>query len=183
MAATNASVSSFLANFRGGGARPNRYEVILTFPAGIPLGLVASQKIAFTCSAAAIPSSNMGVVNAPFMGREVKLPGDKTFDDWTVQIMLDNDWLGRRVFERWHDMLLGFESNTASPGMLNPVNAYAKAIINQLDRADNVVATYEIEGMFPSQVGEITLGYDQNDQVMLQPVTFAVNNWRSRDIA
>lgn len=174
-----ASVYDFLANFRGGGARPNRYEVILTFPQGVPNAVAAATKIGFTCTAATIPSSNMGVIDVPYMGRQVKVPGDKIFDDWSVSVLIDNDFLGRSVFERWHDMLLGFRSNVAQPQMVNPINAYARAIVNQLDRADNVIHTYEVEGMFPSQVGEITLGYDQNDQIMLQPVTFAINGWSS----
>lgn len=174
-----ASVYDFLANFRGGGARPNRYRVTLTFPPGVPQSIAASTKISFTCNAASIPSSNMGVVNAPYMGREVKLPGDKTFDDWSVQVLVDNDFLGRSVFEKWHDMLLGFKSNVAQPQMVNPINAYARALVQTLDRADNVVRTYQIEGMFPIQVGEITLGYDQNDQIIMQPVTFAINGWSS----
>lgn len=175
-----ADVFTFLSNFRGGGARPNRYEVILTFPAGVPNGIVASEKVSFTCSAASIPSSQMGIVNVPYKGRQVKVPGDKTFDDWNVSVILDNDWLGRSVFERWHDLILGFRSNVAQPQMINPTNAFARAIVLQLDRADNLVQRYEVEGMFPSSVGEVTLGYDQNDSVMLQPITFAVNNWSSQ---
>ena len=174
-----ASIYDFLSNFRGGGARPNRYEVILTFPAGVPAAIAASQKISFTCSAATIPSSNMGVIDVPYMGRQVKVPGDKIFDDWSVSVLIDNDFLGRSVFEKWHDLLLGFRSNVAAPQMVNPINAYARAIVNQLDRADNVIQRYQVDGIFPTQVGGIQLGYDQNDQVMLQPITFAINGWSS----
>lgn len=173
-----ASIHDFLANFQGGGLRPNRYEVILTFPGSVDAG-TASKKISFTCKAAAIPASNMGVIDVPYMGRQVKVPGDKVWDDWTVQIILDNDLLGRKVFERWHDQLLGFDSNVAQPNMINPSNSFATAIVNALDRADRVIATYTVKDMFPSQVGEVVLGYDQNDQVAEQPVTFAINGWES----
>lgn len=176
-----ASIHDFLANFSGGGARPNRYEVILTFPAAIPGGIAASQKISFTCSAATIPGTTIGVVNAPFMGREVKLPGDKTFDDWSVTVMIDSDFLGRGIFERWHNEILGFRSNVANSNMVNPINTYARGRINALSRDDKVIATYEVEGIFPTQVGEIQMGYDQNDQLMLQNITFAINGWRSRN--
>lgn len=174
-----AGVFDFLANFRGGGARPNRYEVILTFPAGVPNGVFAAEKISFTCTAATIPASMMGVAIVPYKGRQVKIPGDKTFDDWNVTIALDNDWLGRSVFERWHDLILGFRTNVADDGMINPIASFARAQVRQLDRADQIVQQYEVEGMFPSMVGEVQLGYDQNDMVALQPVTFAINNWSS----
>jgi len=176
---SESSVYTFLANFQRGGFRPNRYRVNVTFPAGVNDSTDASRKISFTCTSASLPSSNIGIVTVPYMGRPVKLPGDKTFDDWTVQVVLDNDFLGRRVFEQWHDMLLGFESNVAQEQMINPANAFATATVYALDRAENVLRTYTIEGMFPSVLGEVTLGYDQNDQVAMQSITFAVNGWKS----
>ena len=178
-----AGVRDFLANFRGGGARPNRYEVIMTFPGTVPNGVRVSEKISFTCTATTIPSATLGTAIVPFMGRQVKLPGDRTFEDWTVTVVLDNDWLGRRAFEQWHDQMLGFTDNLAEQNMLNPINAFGVGIVNQLDRADNVIERYEVEGIFPTLVGEVQLGYDQNDMVALQQVTFAVNNWTNRSIS
>lgn len=175
----SADIHTFLANFAGGGARPNRYEVVLTFPAGVPNALPASVKAGFTCRAASIPASNMGVVGVPYKGRTIKVPGDKEWDDWTVQILIDNDFATRDVFERWHDLILGFDSNVASNGFVNPANAYARATVNQLDRYDAIIKTYVIDGMFPSQVGELSLAYDANDQIMEQSVTFAINGWSS----
>jgi len=102
-----ASPLDFLANFQGGGFRPNRYQVILTFPAGVPNALNAATKFGFTCKAAAIPSSQMGVAEIPYMGRQIKVPGDKTWDDWNVTVMLDTDFATRDVFETWHDLILG----------------------------------------------------------------------------
>ncbi len=174
-----ASVHDFLANFQGGGLRPNRYLVVLTFPGSVSsaTGGQPATKIGFTCKAATIPSSNMGVIDVPYMGRQVKVAGDKVWDDWTVQIILDNDLIGRQVFERWHDQILGFQSNVATPEFVNPSNYYAQAEVTLLDRADQPLQTYLVDSMFPSQVAEIQLGYDQNDQVAEQSVTFAINGW------
>lgn len=174
-----ADIYGFLANFQGGGARPNRYRVIMTLPLSIPSKVVAETKISWTCQAAAIPGAIQGVVDVPFMGRQVKVPGDKIFEDWTVQIMLDNDFVGRSAFETWMDQILGFRSNLAQPANVNPINTFARAQVLCLDRADRVTQRYQIDGMFPINVGEVTLGYDQNDQIMLQPVTFAINGWSS----
>lgn len=176
-----ASISDFLANFQGGGFRPNRYNVVLTFPAGVPNALAAAVKTGFTCKAAAIPPSTMGVVEIPYMGRQAKVPGDKTWDDWNVSIFVDTDFITRGVFETWHDLILGFQNNTAAPGFANPVNAFASAQVQALDRYDNIIQTYDVQGMWPTNVGEITLGFDQNDQVAEFPVTFAINGWRSNN--
>lgn len=175
----SADVSTFLANFRGGGARPNRYNVILTFPPAVPNGLAASVKGGFTCKAAAIPASSVGVVDVPYKGRQVKIPGDKVWADWNVTVLLDQDFLMREVFESWHNLILGFQSNEAAPGFQDPANCFARAKVQLLDRSDNVIRTYDVEGLWPSEVGEVTLGYDQNDQVMEQQITFAINGWTS----
>ena len=75
-----ASIYDFTSNFSGGGARPNRYEVILTFPNGIG-SVREAQKISFTCRSASIPASTLGQAPAYYKGRQIKLPGDKEWDD------------------------------------------------------------------------------------------------------
>lgn len=174
-----ASVYDFLSNFKGGGVRPNRYRVQLSFPQTVANRVAAAKKISFTCQAASIPESTLNPVDVPYMGRQVKIPGDKVWGDWTVQIMLDTDFIGRSVFEQWQDQLLGFRTNVAQPMMLDPMMAYATADIITLDRSDKEIQRYKVYGMFPTMVGEIQLGYDQNDQIALQPVTFAINGWES----
>lgn len=169
-----ASVNDFLAQFQGGGARANRYEVVLTFPNGVGDAATA-EKISFTCKAASIPASNLGVATVPYKGRPVKLPGDKTWDDWNITVLLDNDFVGRTVFEIWHDNILGFDSNVAQPGWVNPRNVFATATVTLLDRSDAALNSWQLEGMFPIHVGDVALGYDQNDQVMEQQVSFAIN--------
>ncbi len=168
----------FMANFDGGGARPNRYEVIFTFPQGIG-SIKEAQKISVGCKAASIPSSTLGIAMAYYKGRQVKLPGDKEWDDWTVGIYVDNDFLTRRVFETWHENLLSFRENVTASGWQSPIRGLATAQVNQLDREERVIASYTVEGIWPTNVGEITLGYDQNDTIMEQSVTFAINGWRN----
>lgn len=173
-----ASIYDFTSNFSGGGARPNRYEVILTFPNGIG-SVRESQKISFTCRTASIPSSNLGVAPAYYKGRQIKLPGDKEWDDWTISVYVDSDFVSRKVFERWHENLLSYRDNVTAAGWQAPIRGMATAQVNQLDREDNIVASYTVEGIWPTAVAEIALAYDSNDTLMEQSVTFAVNGWRS----
>ena len=174
-----ASVHDFLANFRGGGARPNRYQVVLTFPPDVSDGLAAATKAGFTCKAASVPESTVGTITVHYMGRPIKIPGDKEWSDWNVTCYVDQDYVTRGVFEEWHNKILGFDTNVASDGFQDPSNCFARAKVMLLDRYDQVTRTYDVEGIWPTSVGEVTLGYDQNDQVMEQQVTFAINGWSS----
>jgi hypothetical protein len=181
MSSIGTSVQSFLANFTGGGLRPNRYQIVLSFPNDVLLavggGTSTANKISFTCKTSSIPASAVGTVEVPFMGRQVKFAGDKTFDDWSITVLLDTDLIGRHIFEAWHDQIMGFNSNVSTPGFVNPANYMASGVVTLLDRSGSIIETYTIESIFPTQVGEITLGFDQNDQIADQQVTFAINGW------
>lgn len=172
-------VSDFLANFTGGGARPNLYRVEMTFPPALGLGGDAATKLGFTCKAASIPASTLGVAPVPFMGRTVKLAGDKEWDDWSITVINDTDFVVRDAFEVWIDRINGHESNVAIAGLSNPRNYFAEATVYQMGREGEDLKKYRITGMWPNNLGEITLGYDQNDQVEEYTVSFAINEWKT----
>lgn len=178
-----ANVNSFLANFTGGGARPNRYEVIIGFPNFIGLtDTTIQQKISFTCHATSLPGSELGVANVPYKGREIKIPGDRTFQDWNVNILIDSDFLGRDTFEKWSTGMLGNSTNlTKSNNELNTLQIFGQAQVRLLDRHDNVIKRYQITGIFPTNVEPIQLSYSNNNTVMEQGVTFAVNSYDAFD--
>lgn len=177
-----ADINAFLNNFQGGGARQNRYEVFIGFPNTLGASNDIIQKISFTCKASSIPSAEMGVATVPYKGREVKIQGDRKFNDWSVTIILDNDFKGRDMFEIWIATMLGNSSNvTKSVNEVNPLNTFGQAQVHMLDRNDNIVKRYQLTGIFPTNVGDITIGYDQNDQVIEQQVTFAVNEVEAFD--
>jgi hypothetical protein len=171
-------ISDFVANFKGGGARPNLYEVILTFPGAIPNN-AAAEKLSFTCRSATLPASNLQPIEVPYMGRMVKLAGDRTFDDWNIMVFNDADFLVRDHLERWSNAINAHSGNYAESGWSNPNTYFADAIVNQLARDESILKSYRMEGIFPVQVGEIQLGFDQNNMVEEFNVVFAVNYWSS----
>ena len=178
-----ASVNSFLANFTGSGARPNRYEVIIGFPNFLGLTDTSiQQKISFTCHSTSLPASELGTATVPYKGREIKVPGDRTFQDWECSILIDSDFVGRDVFEKWSAGMLGNTTNlTKSNNEINTLQIFGQAQVNLLDRHDNVIKRYQITGMFPTNIGSIALSYSNNNTVMEQPVTFAINSYEAFD--
>ena len=169
-------VAQFLANFRGG-ARANRYKVMIDFPQGIGSSGVA-RKLSFSCKATKIPNSKIGFAPAAYMGRIIKFPGDMEFDDWTVTVYNDNDFSVRDAMTQWVDKMLGHESNVASPGWDNADMYMKTATVYQYDRSDNILKTYTVQGLFPIEVAAIDLGYEENDKIQEFEVTFAVSSWK-----
>ena len=70
----------------------------------------------FACKAAAIPAMTVGVVEVPYFGRVVKVPGNKTFDNWTVTIINDEGFHIRNGMEKWMAAMGTHEGNIATIG-------------------------------------------------------------------
>lgn len=167
------SVTAFLGQLEGG-ARPNRYRVRITGPQA---GATVSEKLMFLCKAASIPSTEIGRCDVAYMGRNVKISGDKEFADWTITVYNDTTWDLRGEFERWMNGMLNHEGNVTA--FQNARDYHADAKVEQLDRNEKVIQTYDLRAIFPMSIGEITLGYDQNNTVEEFQVTLAVNWWES----
>ncbi len=71
------NVNQFRTSLTGDGARPNLFEVRLTFPNYASLGAAASAKSSFMVKTAALPGSTVGMVTVPYFGREVKVAGKR----------------------------------------------------------------------------------------------------------
>ena len=118
----------------------------------------------------------MAPLLVPFRGREMKIAGDRTFEDWTVTIINDTDFDVRDAFERWMNGINAHQSNT---GLVNPVDYQADLIVDQLDRNSDVLKRYQFRGAFPTLVGPIQLSYDTRDEVETFDVTFSYQYWES----
>src|SRR5208282_2119401 len=99
------TIDQFKATLVGGGARPNQYEVSLTFPAFVPTAAAAGNKLIFLCMAASLPASHVDVAPAPFRGRVVYTAGERTFDPWQIMVMNDTDFSIRNAFEQWQQQI------------------------------------------------------------------------------
>jgi hypothetical protein len=194
MSKNTKTISEFKTKLAGGGARPNLFEVKMpNFPAGIidqyqnsPWGKNEQEDFAFMCKAAQLPASNTPSIPVPFRGRILKVAGDRTFDDWTVTIINDEDFRLRTAFEKWANGISKLDDGT---GIANPTSYMANAIVRQLGRGNAlentnnregkgnksvVLKTYTFIDMFPTEISTIDLSYDSTDTIEEFTVTFAL---------
>ena len=172
------NISNFKNNFRGG-VRPNQFYVrFYAVPSVVGVGQTWLDT-AMSCKAAQIPSSVVGNVDVPFLGRQLKVPGDRTFEDWTVTMFSDSTWAVRSSFERWMSHIQGHTNPYASSDEV----PYGSAYVHQMGREGNVICTYVMEDVYPTNVAAIELDWGTNDSVEEFQVTFAVNNWRQDHLA
>ena len=178
MAVTN-SVSGFLSKVKQG-VRPNMFRVDIAFP-GDDKG---KQDLAsFMCKSAALPASNVGVIEVPFRGRTVKIAGDRTFDNWSATFINDEDMKIRAYFEDWMRQINSHESNVNE--IIDPT-VYGKHLrVHQLEKDSDdegkVLRTYKLWYAFPTSSSAIDLAYDSNDQIEEFSVEFQYSYWTVED--
>ena len=162
------NVSSFLQNI-GQGVKPNMFLVDVKFPDVLEKGS-EQELINVMCKSAALPGSNLGVIEVPFRGRTVKIAGDRTFDTWTATFFNDKDFKLRSFFEQWANSINTHDDNTAPLFTPNKSDGYmGELIVKQLEKdttdGGSILRQYTLVHCFPTNVSPIDLAYDSNDQI------------------
>ena len=164
------NINEFKSQLVGGGARPTLFQVQITNPV-LP---VADFKIPFMVKTAALPGSTLGSYVVPYFGRQVKYAGDRTFEDWPVTIINDEDFLIRNAMEAWSNAINSHDSNTRAL----PQSYKSNAIVTQYSKDGRALRTYVFEGMYPVAIDAIPLAWEQTDTIEEFGVTFQYDLWR-----
>lgn len=181
--AITSNVSSFLGKVNQG-VRPNLFLATINFPITAvdkPTG-TDTELVNLLCKSAALPASNLGVIEVPFRGRTVKIAGDRTFDTWTATFINDRDFKVRHAMERWMRSINAHDANTAELIVPNTTAGYTADItVDQLERdataGGSILRSYNLIGCFPTNVSQIDLAYDSNDQIEDFTVEFQLQYW------
>lgn len=175
----------------GGGARPNLFEVKI--PGAIPGGGVLDDDFSVLCKASQLPASNLGMIDVPFRGRNFKVAGDRTFDEWSVTVINDENFKIRRVFEDWMNFIGQYGD---ASGATEPNSYMVDAYVKQLTRSPaNIRNTgegggegrgltlsvpetiYKFHDIFPTSLSAIDLSYDSTNVLEEFTVSFQVQYW------
>jgi len=173
------NVAEFRANMIGDGARPNLFKVSLTFPTVVANAAVAGQKTTFMAKTAQLPGSTINSFPLYYFGRELKFAGNRTFTDWTLQIINDEDFLIRNSLESWMNSINSHVSNVRNPNAVNPSNYSVDAVVTQYGKAGQELKKYKFVGVFPVDVAPIDLDWGSNDSIEEYAATFAFQYWES----
>jgi hypothetical protein len=173
------NISDFRSNMVGDGARPNLFSVTLVFPTIANNGAIAGQKTTFMAKAAQLPGSTIGQVPIYYFGREVRFAGNRTFTDWTLQIINDEDFTIRNSLESWMNAINSNQGNVRNGNALNPSNYSVDATVTQYGKTGNAIKSYKFVGLFPVDVAPIDLDWGSNDAIEEYATTFAFQYWTS----
>ena len=131
-----------------GGARPALFQVIFNNP----VNAAGDVKVPFMCKAAQIPASTVGTIEVPYFGRKIKIAGDRTFAEWTVTIVNDEDFLIRNSMEEWMQSINSHLGNIRKFGAASPSLYKESADVTQYSKTGVPIREYKFNGIFPTEV-------------------------------
>ena len=178
---------SSIANLKstlGLGSRANLFEVSLAFPVAVDGNAtdgsawqgpdqttITTTNINILVKAAQVPAFTIGTIEVPYKaGRRIKIPGDRTFADWTVTVINDEQHVARRAFAAWIDMISKGNYNLATKSSVK--NYYTDLTVSQLKGSGNVVRVYKLNDAFPTDVSGVDLSMDSTDTLSEFTVNF-----------
>ena len=164
------SIEKIKSTLKGGGARPNLFQVNLTsFPGGADYD---SDEFSVLCKAAQLPASNIASIDVPFRGRIFKVAGDRTFDTWTVTVINDNDFKIRTAMEAWMQFVGQYADGSGATD-LSAKDGQGLSNAKQ----------YKFYGIFPTNISAIDLSYDTGDTIEEFTVEFQVQYWAPSNLS
>ena len=164
-----------------GGVRPNLYQVDINFPTGVGDLTTLKEQGQFLCRSSSLPTHSQGLIEVPFRGRFLKIPGDRTFEAWTATFYNTSDFNLRAAFENWINISNQTNENVGVVGGFDSI--FKDITVRQLSKdsggkavqrdgdggskeggdANNVLRVYKLIDAWPTSVGAINVAYDSND--------------------
>jgi len=164
------------------GARPTLFEVLVNFPAIASNGNAESNRLRFLAQAASLPESTIESVPVPYFGRTIKLEGNRTFADWEIEVLVDEDFTIRAAFEAWMNGMNTHISNRKDAAF-SGLNYKRTATVYQLSKesesseSESAIRAYTFSGLFPVQISPIRLRWDATNQIETFTATMAYDYW------
>ncbi len=169
-------ISGFVNNFGAAGARPSLYQVFITKPEGVDNTGNGFEKVAFLCKNAQLPGSTIGEIPVNFLGRQVKMPGIRTYENLTLSFYNDEDFGVRHEMESWMHQIQSFSKpfgNIVNLADSNGKQSSTTIKVTQLSKSGSDLRDYSFYYAFPTTVSAIDLGFDQAEAIEEFSVTFA----------
>ena len=156
-----------------GGVRPNLYQVDINFPTGVGDQKSLKEQGQYLCRSTSLPTHSQGLIEVPFRGRFLKIPGDRTFEAWTATFYNTSDFNLRAAFEQWVNLGNQVDENIGVVGGLD--NLFKDVYVRQLSKdsagtsgqtdKNKVLRVYKLVDAWPTSVGAINVAFDSNDAI------------------
>ena len=178
MAFTVSNFKSGLAS-GGGGARPALFKVAITHSSDTNLSVDS-----LLVKSASIPAANIAPLAVNYAGRAYKWSGFRTYDNWTVTVLNDEDFAIRNKMMEWMRVISGKLDGTRNDDFGSPLTGSGasagyfegNATVKQLGTDGAVKQTYKFYNLWPTELAEISVDWS-SDAIQEYTIGFAYDYW------
>jgi len=135
-------------------ARSYQFECEINFPTIVGSSSIASILVQST----KVPTKTYAPTPANFMGQPHFYAGAATYDAWTCTMRIDDNLDIYKKMRAWSEVMIGTETNIAA----FPSGYKSSITVYQLDVAGNRLVSFELNGAWLSDIGDITLDYSSH---------------------
>jgi len=162
------SINDFKNKFTS--VRPNLFRIVLPSFESFPFlknNFIKTDKVKdiyLYCKVAALPESLLEEISVAYLGRYFYEGTDRTFNNLNLTFYNSQDFAIRNFIEFWMNHINGNVSNHQIENIQDDYNQFLDTMtIQQLDRRENVIKSYDFHGCYPIRCSEIELDYSQNN--------------------
>lgn len=159
------NVSAFRAQMPGGGARPSLFRIRVIAPSWVNFPL---ENFTYKANAASLPGGQLGDRIVPYMGQDIKFAGDRTYPDYEIQVINDEDFAIRNAFERWNNGISQYSRTDAvrvGGATSDPSSYVGKLYVDQMGKMGEVIKIYELRNAWPAFISPISLSWGAKDDI------------------
>lgn len=124
-------------------------------------------------------------------GTAEKMPYGAIFTDITLNFLADGQGEILKMYHNWFKFIVNYDTtknfetgyNKADPYEVAYKDDYAASItITVFNEASDKIIEYKLNEVFPLFLGEIAMGWADNDSIMKIPVTFTYRDWQTNSM-
>ena len=165
----------------GGGARPSLYKVKINYSVDTSFSVESPQNL--LVKATALPGSTIAPLTVNYAGRAYKWQGFRTYDNWTVTVINDEDFGIRNKMAEWMRYLAGEMDGERGPTYGDPTLSMGgyfdgDATVTQLGADGTDKVSYQMHNLWPTELGEIAVDWS-SDAIQEYTIGFAYDYWGS----
>ncbi len=175
---------SFISKMTEGGARASLFQAQIALAGlGSPPQGTDLADFKFICKGIQIPSNTLGITTVNYMGRAVKLPGNRSYEDLTTTVINDEGYSFRNQTEHWMANLNSHAGNVRATSHMAKLTGYTTQMyLNTYSKTGGKDGDgWTFYNIFPTSLDAVDVNWDPNDAIMEYTITWAYDYWLSGD--
>jgi hypothetical protein len=173
-------INDFLGTMgKRGFSKPTLFRVSIE---ELPLAMSTKQGVSeiwadleFFAETAEFPGTQILTQELRHYDMPAKFAYGKAHDDLTITFRLDRDFQVKQFFDMWVDTIYDRKTGDIS----YKKKYYGKILVAQLNEDGESSYLQEVHDCFPTSIGQISLGWDQQGVYSKLPVTFSFRKLRT----